>query len=102
MTLGRLRELPVTIYTSTRLTRLEDGEAFVVEEGSTAEVSLGSFDSVLVAVGHESDDPLSAELERLGLDVTVVGDARRPGQIIDATRAGFDALRSSAPHGSGA
>jgi 2,4-dienoyl-CoA reductase-like NADH-dependent reductase (Old Yellow Enzyme family)/thioredoxin reductase len=102
MTLQRLQKLPVTIHTSTRLARLEDGEAIVVAEGSRAGVSLGSFDSVIVAVGHRSDDRLSAGLERVGLDVTVVGDAMRPGQIIDATRAGYDALRSSVTHGRGA
>jgi pyruvate/2-oxoglutarate dehydrogenase complex dihydrolipoamide dehydrogenase (E3) component len=92
MTLRRLQELPLTIHTSTRLTRLEDGEAFVVAEGSTDEVSVGSFDSVIVAVGHRSYDPLSAELEKAGLDVAVIGDAVRPGQILDATRTGFLAL----------
>jgi 2,4-dienoyl-CoA reductase-like NADH-dependent reductase (Old Yellow Enzyme family)/thioredoxin reductase len=92
MTLRRLQELPLTLHTSTRLTRLEDGEAFVVAEGSTDEVSVGSFDSVIVAVGHRSYDPLSAELEKAGLDVAVIGDAVRPGQILDATRTGFLAL----------
>ncbi len=66
MTLRRLQELPVTIHTSTRLIRMEEGEAFVVAEGSTDEISVGSFDSVLVAVGHRSYDPLSAELEKAG------------------------------------
>ncbi len=92
MTLRRLRELPVTVHTSTRLIRMEEGEAFVVAEGSTDEISVGSFDSVLVAVGHRSYDPLSTELEKAGADVTVVGDAARPGQILDATRTGFGGL----------
>ena len=95
MTLQRLQQLPVTIHTSTRLTRLENGEAFVVAEGATNEASLGSFDSVLVAVGHRSYDPLSAELEKAGLDVAVIGDAVRPGQILDATRTAFSALREA-------
>jgi 2,4-dienoyl-CoA reductase-like NADH-dependent reductase (Old Yellow Enzyme family)/thioredoxin reductase len=93
--LGRLQQLPVTIHTSTRLTRLDEGEAFVVAAGATNETSLGSFDSVLVAVGHRSYDPLSAELEKSGLDVTVVGDAVGPGQILDATRAAFNAFQEA-------
>jgi NADPH-dependent 2,4-dienoyl-CoA reductase/sulfur reductase-like enzyme len=99
MTLGRLRELPVTVHTSTRLTRLEDGEAFVIGEDSRTEASLGAFDSVLVAVGHQSDDSLSAGLAKAGVDVTTIGDAVRPGQILDATRAAFDALRGAPAHG---
>jgi len=92
MTLRRLTELPVTIHTSTRLTRVEGGVAFVVEEGCDEEVGLGAFDSVLVAVGHESYDPLSQALKEAGVSVTVIGDAARPGQILDATRGGFSAL----------
>jgi pyruvate/2-oxoglutarate dehydrogenase complex dihydrolipoamide dehydrogenase (E3) component len=92
MTLQRLGALPVKIHTSTRLTRVKDGEAFAVSAGSTEEVSLGHFDSVLVAVGHRSHDTLSAELRKSGVVVTVVGDALRPGQILDATRMGARAL----------
>jgi NADPH-dependent 2,4-dienoyl-CoA reductase/sulfur reductase-like enzyme len=94
MTLGRLRTLPVTIHTSTRLLRLRRGEAFVTAEGADGERSLGVFDSVLVAVGHRSWDPLSEGLERAGQDVTVIGDAARPGQILDATRGGLAAANA--------
>jgi 2,4-dienoyl-CoA reductase-like NADH-dependent reductase (Old Yellow Enzyme family)/thioredoxin reductase len=92
MTLRRLGERPVVVYTSTRLTRLKDGEAFAVSADSAEEVSLGRFDSVLVSIGHRSYDPLSAALEEAGMAVTVVGDAVRPGQILDATRMGARAL----------
>jgi 2,4-dienoyl-CoA reductase-like NADH-dependent reductase (Old Yellow Enzyme family)/thioredoxin reductase len=92
MTLRRLQELPVEIHTSTRLTRLEEGVAFVEAEGSDDETSLGTFDSVLVAVGHRPYDPLSRTLEEAGVSATVVGDAARPGQILDATRGGLAAL----------
>lgn len=91
MTLRRLPSLPVTIHTSTRLLRIEHGTAIVGHDGE-AETSLGRFDSVLVAVGHRSYEPLSAALEAAGIPVTVIGDAARPGQILDATRAGAAAL----------
>jgi pyruvate/2-oxoglutarate dehydrogenase complex dihydrolipoamide dehydrogenase (E3) component len=94
MTLHRLQSLPVTVHTSTRLTRIEDGEAFVRVGDATGETSLGRFDSVLVAVGHRSYDPLSKDLEAAGVEVTVVGDATRPGQVLDATRTGHDAIES--------
>jgi 2,4-dienoyl-CoA reductase-like NADH-dependent reductase (Old Yellow Enzyme family)/thioredoxin reductase len=102
MTLERLRELPIAIHTSTRLTRLQDGEAFAVAADSTEESSMGRFDSVIVAVGQVSDDPLSAELVKAGLDVTVVGDAAQPGRILDATRTAFRALRGAPFEGGGA
>jgi 2,4-dienoyl-CoA reductase-like NADH-dependent reductase (Old Yellow Enzyme family)/thioredoxin reductase len=92
MTLTRLQELPVEVHTRTRLLSLDDGEALVRDESSGAERSLGSFDSVLVTVGHRSYDPLSAALQETGLEVEVVGDARKPGQIWDATQDGRAAI----------
>lgn len=92
MTLTRLQGLPVEVHTRTRLLSLEDGEALVRDESTGGERSLGSFDSVLVAVGHRSYDPFSAALQETGLEVEVVGDAREPGQIWDATQDGRAAI----------
>ena len=94
MTLSRLAALPITILTTTKLVRVEDDEALVSSADDGEERSLGSFDSVLVAVGHSSYDPLSDGLRTRGVSVTVVGDAREPRQIIDATQAGRDAVAS--------
>ncbi len=88
MTLKRLQGLPVSIHTQTRLLSFEGGEALVRDESTGVERSLGSFDSVLVAVGHRSYDPLSKALREAGLTVETIGDAREPGQVIDATQAG--------------
>ncbi len=92
MTLKRLQSLPVEIHMQTRLLSLEGGEASVHDESTGEERSLGRFDSVIVAVGHRSHDPLSAALREAGLEVEVVGDARAPGQVWDATQAGRDAI----------
>jgi len=92
MTLKRLQSLPVEIHTQTRLLRFEHGEAHVRDETTGEERTLGRFDSVLVAVGHRSHDPLSAVLREAGLDVEVVGDALAPGQVWDATQTGHDAI----------
>jgi len=92
MTLSRLQGLPVEVHTGTRLLSLEDGEALVRDESTGGERSLGSFDSVLVAVGNQSYDPLSAALQEIGLEVEVVGDARKPGQVWDATQDGRTAI----------
>jgi len=92
MTLKRLQSLPVEIHTQTRLLRFEHGEALVGNETTGEERTLGRFDSVLVAVGHRSHDPLSAALREAGLEVEVVGDARAPGQVWDATQGGRAAI----------
>jgi pyruvate/2-oxoglutarate dehydrogenase complex dihydrolipoamide dehydrogenase (E3) component len=95
MTLRRLAALPITVHTATELTRLDGDDAVVRIGDAEQESALGRFDSVVVAVGQRSHDPLSKELEATGLDVTVVGDAAHPGQILDATRAGYDAVQAT-------
>jgi NADPH-dependent 2,4-dienoyl-CoA reductase/sulfur reductase-like enzyme len=88
MTQKRLRKLPVTIHTKTRLVRMNGDEAIIDDADGGHERSIGRFDSVLVAIGHSSYDPLSEGLRDLGLAVTVIGDAFEPGQIFDATHSG--------------
>jgi 2,4-dienoyl-CoA reductase-like NADH-dependent reductase (Old Yellow Enzyme family)/thioredoxin reductase len=92
MTLSRLQMLPVTIHTETRLVRMDGDEAIVSSADNGAERSIGHFDSVLVAIGHEASDALSEELAAAGLPVTVIGDAREPRQIFDATQEGRTAI----------
>jgi 2,4-dienoyl-CoA reductase-like NADH-dependent reductase (Old Yellow Enzyme family)/thioredoxin reductase len=94
MTLRRLESSPITVHTATRLMRLDGGDAVVRIGDAEKESSLGQFDSVLVAVGHRANDSLSKSLETAGLDVKVVGDAAHPGQILEATRAGYEAAQS--------
>ena len=95
MTLKRLKGLPVMIHTGTRLLSLEGGDAVVRDEITGDERSLGSFDSVLVAVGHRPRDPLSTELREAGFAVEVAGDARTPGQVWDATQDGRAAIMAA-------
>jgi 2,4-dienoyl-CoA reductase-like NADH-dependent reductase (Old Yellow Enzyme family)/thioredoxin reductase len=94
MTAKRLQKLPVTIHTSTRLVRMDGGEAIVDAAEGGNERSIGCFDSVLVAVGHQPYDPLSKALSAAGWPVTVIGDAYQPGQIFDATDAGRRAVEA--------
>jgi 2,4-dienoyl-CoA reductase-like NADH-dependent reductase (Old Yellow Enzyme family)/thioredoxin reductase len=88
MTQKRLQKLPVTIHTKTRLVRMNGDEAIIDDADGGHERSIGRFDSVLVAIGHSSYDPLSEGLRASGLAVTVIGDASEPGQIFDATHSG--------------
>ena len=95
MMLHRFAELPMALHTRTRVLDLSGGEALVRDERSGEERSLGHFDSVLVAVGHSAYDPLSDALREAGVEVAVVGDAHRPGRILDATRAGREVVAAS-------
>ena len=61
-----------------------------VDEGTLA------FDSVVVALGAEAHDPLSADLGKAGIRVTRVGDCARPGRIIDAIHAAHRAALACA------
>ncbi len=90
LTFKRLTSLPVTVLKSTKVTEVRDGEV-IVQAADTGSRSLGKFDSVIVAVGNRAVDRLSKVLESRGLAVRVIGDAARPAQVWDATRAGYDA-----------
>jgi 2,4-dienoyl-CoA reductase-like NADH-dependent reductase (Old Yellow Enzyme family)/thioredoxin reductase len=87
MTLQRLTKLPVTVHTATRLVRMEGKEAVLDDARNGRPTTIGEFDAVVVAIGHTPHDPLSEGLRAMGIPVTVIGDAREPGQIFDATQA---------------
>lgn len=92
LTMMRLAKLPVEIRRSTRVQRVEGGEAFVASDHGEPE-SLGEFDTFVVAVGNRSVDSLSATLRERGMTVHVAGDAKQPGQVWDATQAGYEVAR---------
>jgi hypothetical protein len=52
---------------------------------------LEGVDSVVLAVGAVSHDPLSKELWAAGLKPVLIGDCVRPGNAGDAIRAGYEA-----------
>ncbi len=51
-------------------------------------------DSVVLAVGTRSHDPLRSAANALGIPVAVVGDALRPAMVFDAVHDGFAAGRA--------
>jgi len=93
LTMMRLGKLPVTIHKSTRVVRVERSEVFAQREEQAEAKSLGTFDTFIVAVGNRSVDALSEALRRRGLSVHVAGDAAKPGQVWDATQAGYQVAR---------
>ena len=50
-------------------------------------------DTVVVAAGFTALSPIGAELEEMGFEATVIGDAMQPGKIVDAVSGGYHAVR---------
>jgi 2,4-dienoyl-CoA reductase-like NADH-dependent reductase (Old Yellow Enzyme family)/thioredoxin reductase len=88
ITLKMLDALGVKTFTKTNLSWFDENKAYVMEK--EGDVFLGEFDSVVAAVGMRSSIELESELRERGFDVSVIGDAKKPGQIFDAVRDGYD------------
>lgn len=84
----RLQNLPVALYTGTKITQITEGEA--IAQGPDGEVNLGKFDSIVVATGTRPLDVLSQGLREQGLEVHVVGDAAQIGQVQGATTSAYE------------
>ncbi|MBM4372670.1 MAG: FAD-dependent oxidoreductase, partial [Deltaproteobacteria bacterium] len=91
--LRELELLGVTVRTETRVTEIREG-GVTVESGGTAEAL--DADTVVLALGARSEDTLSAALAAAGVPVTVVGDAKKPRQVLQAVHEGFEAARGIA------
>lgn len=87
--LRALRNQDVTIYTNTKA--LEITETGVRTEGKVSEIAA---DNVVLALGIRSVNTLAEEAKKKGLDVIVIGDAKEPRQIMEATTEGFEAAMS--------
>ncbi len=88
LTLKRLQELPIEILTDTVVERVDAGE--VVVRGPDGERNLGAFDSIVMAVGTESDSKLAEPLQASELEVHVVGDAAELEQVIGAVKSAWE------------
>ncbi|MFO7802186.1 MAG: FAD-dependent oxidoreductase, partial [Desulfovermiculus sp.] len=84
--LQELRQLHVQIKTKTKALSIEQGAVVGDKEGEETKIPA---DSVVLALGSAAFNPLQDELQALGMNIRVVGDAREVGQAIDAIHAGF-------------
>jgi NADPH-dependent 2,4-dienoyl-CoA reductase/sulfur reductase-like enzyme len=89
LTFKRLENLPVTLYSATKVTRVAEG--YTRAEGPEGERDLGAFDTVVVATGTRPLDVLSRELRARGIEVHIIGDAGSIGQVQGATTSAWDA-----------
>ena len=79
-----LAEQNVTVITDAKCSRIAENSVSYEKEGQES-VILG-VDSVVIATGVKSYDPLSAWLTEQGIEHYVIGDAKTPGYAIDATQ----------------
>ena len=83
----RLGKKGVTIHTSTRVTEM--GKGYVMIEDTTGIRKLDDFDTMVLALGSERpNDAVYKNLEGKVSELHVIGDARRPREIIDAVYEG--------------
>lgn len=89
---ARLKSAGVRVLTQTKALEVADGSVLVTSrDGSSEQLSANS---IVVAVGYDPDTSLADELRRRGHgEVIVVGDASRPGKVLDALHGGFSATR---------
>ncbi len=78
----RLAEKGVTVLTSTRVTAVGKGWAQVEDAAGTRR--LDGFDTIVLAVGSKPDDRLAKDLTGQVPELYVIGDASRPGEILQA------------------
>lgn len=85
--LDRLKKLGVKIYTGSTVTEIKENR--VVIQGPYGILELPA-DTVVLAAGSKANNDLYHRLKDREGKVFVIGDARTPGKVMDAIRAGYD------------
>jgi NADH dehydrogenase FAD-containing subunit len=78
----RLKDKGVTILTSTRVKELGEGYVLVEDAGGTRKIE--GFDTIVLAVGSKDNSQLAKDLEGKVPELYVIGDASKPGEILQA------------------
>jgi NADPH-dependent 2,4-dienoyl-CoA reductase/sulfur reductase-like enzyme len=78
----------VTVYTATRIKRINKHAAVLERDGEKITVPI---ESVVLAVGAEPVDSLYEELAAAGISCVKIGDCVTPRRILDAVHEGFQA-----------
>jgi 2,4-dienoyl-CoA reductase-like NADH-dependent reductase (Old Yellow Enzyme family)/thioredoxin reductase len=82
----RLRKYGVDLLTGSTVTRItSDG---IVYNKDNKGHSLNGFDTIVLALGVRTYNTLSAEIEEMGIETYVIGDAEKAGDAVDAILAG--------------
>ncbi len=84
--LDDLERYAVETSVGTRVLEITPEAVIVEKDGATQNIPA---DTVVLAVGTRAESQLVADLEKAGLPVHVVGDAKSPGMVFDAVHQGF-------------
>ncbi|MBU9722154.1 MULTISPECIES: FAD-dependent oxidoreductase [Bacillaceae] len=82
LTHQRLTKYGVNILTNTKVKSLTKGSLTVEQKG--VEQTLEGFDSIILAVGTKSYNPLEKPMQETGKKIHTIGDANKAGNITDA------------------
>jgi 2,4-dienoyl-CoA reductase-like NADH-dependent reductase (Old Yellow Enzyme family)/thioredoxin reductase len=91
MTLKKLKMKEVPIYTSYKVTKVDEDKVFISGE---EEVIIDGVDHIVVAAGMKSFNPLEVALREKMDNVTVIGDAKKVGKAQEAIRDAYSAARN--------
>lgn len=78
----RLKKYGVNMLTKTKVKALSKDRVVVEKEG--IEETLSGFDTIILAAGVKSHNPLEKTMKEAGKKTHVIGDANKPGDITDA------------------
>ena len=78
------KEYGISAITGAKVKEITPHGAVYTKEDGT-EASADGFDTVILALGVKSYDPLSSSLKNIISDTYVIGDAQKTGKAIDAT-----------------
>lgn len=84
----RLQERNVGIYVNSKVTEIGEGCVSFEQDGETT--TFEGLDAVILAVGVRSENKLAAELEGLGCEVHLLGDAEHPDNGYHGIQKGYD------------
>ncbi len=88
----RLQEKGVRMINGATVNRiLEDGAVYTTQDGS--EETIRGAEYVILAMGSQPNDELSAKLKDAGQEVHVIGDAKEIARILEATSAAAELAR---------
>ena len=73
---------------------LEITEKSVFAKNSKGEIEEFPADTVVIATGSKSHNPYQQLLEEAEINFTVIGDALKPGKVMDATTQGFELAKT--------
>jgi 2,4-dienoyl-CoA reductase (NADPH2) len=83
----------ITTMTESRVREITPTHVVVEKDGVEQQIDA---DTVILAVGTQSCNPLEQAVAGLGMSYRVVGDAATPAMVFDAVHQGFEAVRQLA------